>query len=531
MIQQDYSPQRFHGDFYGRKSPGRESEIKLTSSEHRRSVSSLNDASHSNDRNVPVTDDEEEKLRKFYDVYRNEVSFQTPSPVNSSSSPRVRESPNMSSIERGAFQSPRNPYSLRRPSGFREFGDPIVDLSVAPVQFDVNSSTNIALCLNQLPSTSLTSKRIEGIKVKIEHDYYIVVYGLVVGVRFFSKYFEYLYPAQRNEFLADYYTEELEVNFLPEGSQLTNVLVPPHDLQYSFQFKEYMPKVFKLLRRLAGIDTETYVNSVASDFNFIDFISRKNCSFSYYSGDGKLFVKAISKKASKFLRRIMQAYSLFIEQNPHSLLSRFFGLYRVRIGDNSSFKVTGRNVFYILVMSSVFSGHPKECLPIHVKYELKGTTIDRFVEPSLNDNESSLPTLRDLNMVDVEDCINIGRLSKLFLDTLSRDALFLRSLNIVNYSLLVGIHSIEAHASNELDGYLHFGIVKPFAQETKSSSFSSDREMTMSPSIFTKAHGGVLSDPMSTSTPCIYYIGLVDFLQEYSPINPSMFSWLITSDM
>lgn len=57
----------------------------------------------------------------------------------------------------------------------------------------------------------------------------------------------------------------------------------------------------------------------------------KSGSFFYYSYDMRFVVKTISKGEATFLRSILQQYYKFVRDNPNTLISRFFGMHRVKV--------------------------------------------------------------------------------------------------------------------------------------------------------------------------------------------------------
>ena len=83
-------------------------------------------------------------------------------------------------------------------------------------------------------------------------------------------------------------------------------------------------------------------------------------------------IKTQTKDESKLLREIMPQYLQHLHDFPDSLLVRFYGMYRVKM-DFLSVKT-----IYFVVMSSVFNTEK----PIHVKYDLKGSTVGRITKPA-----------------------------------------------------------------------------------------------------------------------------------------------------
>ena len=186
-----------------------------------------------------------------------------------------------------------------------------------------------------------------------------------------------------------------------------------------------MANVFRSIRRFSGIDEAEYMMSVAGDFNYIEFLANsKSGQFFFSSHDGKYMIKTQTKQESKFLREIMPQYVSHLADHPNSLLVRFYGMYRVKMSFmNAS--------IYFVIMSSVFHTD----LPIHVKYDIKGSTIGRSVSEEECNNGS---VQKDINLLESGRVIRLGEEnSKLFVETITHDALFLKSLGIMDYSLLV----------------------------------------------------------------------------------------------
>ena len=104
------------------------------------------------------------------------------------------------------------------------------------------------------------------------------------------------------------------------------------------------------------------------------------------------------------------------------------------------FRLTVDNVeHYMVVMRNIFSNH----LRIHKKYDLKGSTVDR--EASQKEREKNHPTFKDNDFLNdgVKICIGEEAKAKL-IETLAADVEFLTKLHIMDYSLLLGVHNVDA---------------------------------------------------------------------------------------
>ena len=96
----------------------------------------------------------------------------------------------------------------------------------------------------------------------------------------------------------------------------------------------------------------------------------KSGSFFYYSANGQYLVKTVSTHEYKFFRSILKNYYLHVRDHPDTLISRIYGLYKIR------FNKKQRNKRYdipFVIMNNLF------CTPkkIDLRYDLKGSVAGR----------------------------------------------------------------------------------------------------------------------------------------------------------
>ena len=195
-------------------------------------------------------------------------------------------------------------------------------------------------------------------------------------------------------------------------------------LAHTFKFKAYAPAVFAKIRTMFGVEPAHFMLSICGNYNFIEFISNaKSGQFFFYSHDGRYMIKTQTDAESKFLRRIMPHFYQHLVKNPNSTLTQFYGMYRVKMNH------LRRNVHFV-VMKSVFNTDKR----IDKVWDLKGSLVGRSAKPG----ES---VFKDKDLLDSNFKVMMGpEKKKLFMDQLQKDVMFLAKLDIMDYSLLLGMH-------------------------------------------------------------------------------------------
>jgi len=182
--------------------------------------------------------------------------------------------------------------------------------------------------------------------------------------------------------------------------------------------------VFQQLRNFFDINVNDYMNSVCGDCNYLEFISNsKSGQFFFYSHDGKYMIKTQTNDENKFLKKILPAYHDYVRQNHDTLLVRFYGMHRVTMSHL-------RRKVHFVIMGSVFNTP----LQIHRIYDLKGSLVGR--EATVMEKQKG-GVLKDMDLVKDNQKLHLGKKRETFLAQLEKDAQFLASLNIMDYSLLV----------------------------------------------------------------------------------------------
>ncbi|KAF8928200.1 Phosphatidylinositol-4-phosphate 5-kinase, partial [Haplosporangium bisporale] len=262
-----------------------------------------------------------------------------------------------------------------------------------------------------------------GTRIGEDHVNYVLMYNMLTGIRVSVSRCN----AKPQRALVDEdFTSAHKLAFDITGNELTP------SSKYDFKFKDYAPWVFRHLREDFHIDASDYLVSLTSKYILSELGSPgKSGSFFYFSQDYRFIIKTIHHAEHKFMRKILKDYFNHVKQNPHTLLCRFFGLHRVKLPH-------GRKIHFV-VMGNVFPPNRD----IHETYDLKGSTLGRAIsDEELNNNPRA--TQKDLNWVNRNRKLELGPERRhLFVEQTKRDVELLARLNIMDYSLLVGIHDIE----------------------------------------------------------------------------------------
>lgn len=217
--------------------------------------------------------------------------------------------------------------------------------------------------------------------------------------------------------------------FPPRGGDIT----PPHPLSHTFKFKDYSPLGFAYLRRMFGVNEYDFLLSVCGNANYIEFQSNaKSGQFFFYSKDGKYMIKTMTNAESKFLRRILPHYFRHCSLNPNTLVTKFLGMYRVKLYH------LRRNVKFV-VMKSVYDTDKH----LDQLFDVKGSSKGRDARPGEavkkdNDVRRALP--------DGAFVLEPGLRDKLRIQV-QKDCEWLKSMKIMDYSMLIGVHNIAANKS------------------------------------------------------------------------------------
>lgn len=280
-----------------------------------------------------------------------------------------------------------------------------------------------------------------------------------------------------------------------------------------FKVKEYMPLVFRNLRERFTIDERLYASSFLIQPISIEDSGHSGAKF-LRTVDKRFLIKTMEREEVEMMHQIMPSYYQYVvESHSDTLLPQYLGMYRTTIESKE---------YYYMVIRSIFSDKKR----IHKKYDLKGSRIDREVKGS--EKEKDFPTFKDNDFTKDNAKLYIGDDKKTcLLEKLKKDVNFLSSLNMMDYSLLIGIHDtehVDSDPEDEHDGEDGFETGEDSADGLDEPSSPDDTDATprFTRTESTSSNSGSAYDSDFFLIHCndesrheVYYAGIIDVLTYY----------------
>ena len=206
---------------------------------------------------------------------------------------------------------------------------------------------------------------------------------------------------------------------------------------------DYAPKIFAYLRNLEKINIDKMAESFLPKNNQkgISESQGKSGSFFISTDDNQYMIKTLRVDEFDLIRKtFLNEYVNYITKNHNSLLCRIYGMYNIILSQ-------GQEIL-IIVMRNVI-GEFKD--NIIAKYDLKGSTQNRVSEFDME--KTGIDTMKDLNFNEFEKGIFISSDNiKIFRSLIKNDSIFLRRMELMDYSLFLVKLTLSKEEANDLFG-------------------------------------------------------------------------------
>ncbi|KAL8429413.1 hypothetical protein Efla_001251 [Eimeria flavescens] len=297
--------------------------------------------------------------------------------------------------------------------------------------------------------------------------------------------------------------------------------------------------VFRRLREIFKIDKTVYIHSIGPEqlisnlllgslASLSELVSEgKSGALFYYTANGKFIIKTVSREAALALRGLLPDYFAHFSRNSESLIARFLGLHAIHHSAPHRHKWRGaarasysialparlanivKRKIYFLVMENLF--HTP--VPIHRRYDLKGSTYKRSLAPEFR--QDTTIALKDNDLEREGEKIDVGpECASKLLSVLRADAEFLKAHGLMDYSLLVGIYYAPRDSGQcgiGGDGTEQCLPWRPLSSPVLETLGRRHWEGTQSEPFWRRDMGGIASSDGQK----LFYLGIIDILTQW----------------
>ena len=272
--------------------------------------------------------------------------------------------------------------------------------------------------------------------------------------------------------------------------------------------------MFDSIRKKFNVENEEYSRSLGpdqilnslltGDFSSLSELcsSGKSGSFFYYTADGKYMLKTISKTEFRFFKRILKNYYQHILKNDSTLITRIYGLHKMIFFRK---KRKSERRLYFCIMNNVFHTSKE----IHKRYDLKGSTqgrttkfVNNIFDPTIALKDNDIVNDQEYFIMQSEKCQKLTYQIK-------EDVKFFKENNIIDYSLLIGIHDKNADPNT---GKNYCSKASLISESDAGTRTVLDYVQTQALPFFEQEEGGI----GNFNKQKIYFIGIIDILTEYN---------------
>ena len=266
---------------------------------------------------------------------------------------------------------------------------------------------------------------------------------------------------------------------------------------------EYAPQKFQDIREMDKIDRKIIKISLSAKRNRDQAFQAgesqgKSGSFFFFSHDRRFIFKTMNDGELQVMLEALPDYHDHLMKNPHSLLARIYGMYKVKMED-----IVPVN---LLVMAN--TNRCQSSTLIMNIYDLKGSVINR--ERKWSSKLKNTSTLKDINLIRIKkkyQAIGFDFLKfkhhdiDLINEALRKDIEMLKKFNLMDYSLLLCVEHVDidivSEAPQSPDELMnHVEIV----QRSRSNTMVSDSRHKF----------------YSSCGNFIYHVSIIDYLQAFN---------------
>mmetsp|Transcript_15359 Transcript_15359/g.23119 ORF Transcript_15359/g.23119 Transcript_15359/m.23119 type:complete len:971 (+) Transcript_15359:26-2938(+) len=295
--------------------------------------------------------------------------------------------------------------------------------------------------------------------------------------------------------------------FSPHDPMKEQLQVTEFLLDGEHPFQAFAQDYFEEIRRFEGIDEGAYLEALQHTEKE-QLSEGASGAFMFFCGGGDYIVKTIRAHEANVLHRSLPMYKDYLKENPSSLLVRFLGSYSLKVYAQTFSFVVMRNIF-------------EPGVDINERYDIKGSWVNRSAAAPMPNkrivcrhcNEMFLPSARaqctkivgthEANVVlkdnDLRTKISLRQEdARAVLEIIKKDSNLLADMGVLDYSLIVGVKKRNFEIGQEEQR-----PVRPKSRGKGKNGVENNKRYAS-------------FNAKSVSGPAIYYMGIVDYLQDWS---------------
>lgn len=211
----------------------------------------------------------------------------------------------------------------------------------------------------------------------------------------------------------------LDTTYQEQKQELHDDAIASTSSSRRLRFDPHKEVVFRQIRSLLGVKLGK-LNGIKQEKSKD---GGKTDAFMYWTDESpsQFIFKTMTKTEKEVLEGICADYAQFLAENPKSLLPKIVGCFSIHF---DSQEIT------FMMMKNILATDKK----LHQLFDLKGSTVDRTVK------DPTKSVLKD-NDLRAQGSLHFHPITRrAFLEQIDQDTEFLHRNNIMDYSLLLGVH-------------------------------------------------------------------------------------------
>ncbi len=229
----------------------------------------------------------------------------------------------------------------------------------------------------------------------------------------------------------------------------------------NIRIKCYFPKLFKELRELYDINLQDFCASFKA--NHLLEVNKSESSLSgsqfFYSFDGKYIIKSMRREEVTFIKQMIYKYYKYIEnnKNENTFITKFYAMFKIININTDIINKVNKMPQHFIIMNCIYYENEMNINQKDIQlniYDIKGSEYNRITEKQnlhqfhqLSKEYKKYNKLKQITILKDHEWMEKGtkldvndKEKKRIQIQLFKDIQFLKSLQIMDYSLIIALY-------------------------------------------------------------------------------------------